>query len=119
MLNEYLLSTPRPTDYFSQIFANLREIKSLFDERYTLDHEIPATISESYHNTATMCGLEVNTSIDNSPYRMNDLTGQAELPANCVVVFVRKDSDKLRLCYTGKNLNVDVFESVLRESEDE
>lgn len=66
MLSEYKISTPYPTDYFSQVFANIRLIKQLFEEIYTLDHHLNETDTAltDGHDKLTMKGITVNTLAD-------------------------------------------------------
>ena len=116
MLNEYKLSTPFPTDYFSQIFANIRYIKARFAERYILDHHFnntDTTISDG-HDKVTMFAITKNTLADKEPYPLNPATGIAQLPANCGMLWIKNVSGSAKLCYSGNNLSNTLKEITLR-----
>ncbi|GEM_PF-2802144 len=110
MLSEYKISTPYPTDYFSQVFANLRFTKEMFEERYTLDHHLNETDTAltDGHDKLTMKGITINTLVDKMPYPINPETGVAELPANGVILFCKLVNGKCQLTYAAKD-NTNAF----------
>jgi len=112
MLNEYKTSTPLPTDYFSQVFANIRLIRTLFEERYILDHSLNKTDVNPIdgHNWLTMKEITVDLLSDKMPYPMNHVTGLAELPAEAIILFFKNVNGTHKLCYANK------INGVLRET---
>ena len=112
----YNVSTPFPTDYFSQIFANLRLIKTLFEERYTLDHYLndEDLNPTDGHNKVTMKGITVNMLEDRMPYPLNPETGTAQLPANAGIVFNKIVEGNSKLCFATKDKNGTLTEIILR-----
>ncbi len=116
MQSEYKLSTPYPTDYFSQIFANLRLVKEMFEERYTLDHHLNETDTAltDGHDKLTMKGITVNTLADKMPYPMNPTTGIAELPANGAILFCKVVNGNCKLIYAAKDNTNTLKEITLR-----
>lgn len=116
MHSEYLTSTPRPTDYFSQIYANLRLIKQLFEERYILDHHMNMdddTDSDG-HDKITIQGITVDMYADSRPYPMNWITGIAQLPESGTILFCKKVGNNNKLCYACKDINGNLKEIILR-----
>ena len=116
MLSEYKISTPYPTDYFSQVFANIRLIKILFDERYTLDHHLNDSdkLLSDGHNRLTMKGITVDMYSEKMPYPMNPTTGVAQLPSSGVILFCKQINGNCKLIYTFKDKTNTLKEIILR-----
>jgi hypothetical protein len=104
MLNEYKTSTPLPTDYFSQVFANIRLIRTLFEERYILDHSLNKTDlnPSDGHNKLTLKEITVDLYSDKMPYPMNQEKGLSELPSEATILFFKNVSGTHKLCYANK-----------------
>jgi hypothetical protein len=116
MLTPYSTTTPRDTDYISAIYAELRLVKKLFEERYILDHRmnVDDTADTDAHNKLTMAGITVDMYEDQKPYVMNYGTMVAELPANGTILFVKKVGGANRLCYACKDKTNVLKEIILR-----
>ncbi len=90
MLDQYITSTPAPTNQFSDIFAELRLLKTLFAERWELDHILSETTAETdSHRKLTMKAITVDMLSDKMPYPMNWTTGEAEMPNGGTILFVK------------------------------
>lgn len=116
MFDEYKTTTPYPTDYLSQIFSNIRQIKNLFEERYTLDHHLNGSdksLSDG-HNKLTMKAITVDMYIDKSPYPINPATGIAQLPDNGAILFCKLVNGSHKLAYSVKDNTGTVKEIILR-----
>ena len=105
MLSAFITTSPTPADYFKNIFSNLRQIKTLFEERYILDHYLNETDTADTdgHNKLTMKSITVNMFTDKMPYPMNWTTGEAEIPDDTGILFVKNVSGRQRLCYANMN----------------
>jgi hypothetical protein len=116
MLDELITSTPYPTDYFNQIFANIRAVKNLFQERYELDHKINTTDTAltDGHNRLTFKTITINMYADQTPYPMNWTTGVAEIPYQAGILFCKTVGTSVKLCYAVKDKNNALKEIIIR-----
>ena len=115
MLSQFITTSPTPADYFKNIFSNLRQIKELFEERYILDHYLNETDTADTdgHNKLTMKAITVDMFTDKMPYPMNWETGEAELPDNTGILFVKNVSGAERLCFATKNSAGTLTENII------
>ena len=116
MLSAFITTSPTPADYFKNIFSNLRQIKDLFEERYILDHYLndTDTADTDGHNQLTMMSITVDMFTDKMPYPMNWNTGEAELPDDTGILFVKNVSGAEKLCFATHNSSGTLTENIIR-----
>jgi len=103
MLNMYDIGIPIPADFFKQIYAEIRKIKLLFQERFILDHDINGD-----HNKLTLREIKVNLLQDKSPFPMNWDKGAAEIPKDGGILFFNNGA----LTF-ARNTNKGIKQSIL------
>ncbi|PKL19569.1 MAG: hypothetical protein CVV49_00600 [Spirochaetae bacterium HGW-Spirochaetae-5] len=97
MLNEYNTSRPLPSDYFRDIYSNLRMAKLLFKERFILDHHFSNNIDTSlqtadgFHNVISMPEYSYINALNQTIYEPDSM-------ADSCILFCKKINGIVELC---------------------
>ena len=104
MFNSLNTSSPLPTEYASEIYANLRLIKSLFEERYSLDHYLNPTDTNptDAHNKVTLKPIVPDLYKDKMPFPMNWEAGIAEMLNDTGIIITKKSTSSIKLYFITK-----------------
>ena len=97
-MNAFDITLPRETDFVKDMFKEIRGIKSDFQDRFSLDHNFPSNLDNTYYHKKLTLANNTNIPLLN----------------NTGVIFGKMVNGRIRLVYKCKNKSGNIVEVILR-----
>lgn len=97
-MNAFDITLPREVDFVKDMFQEIRRIKSDFQDRFSLDHNFPSNLDNTYYHKKLTLANNTNIPLLN----------------NTGVIFGKMVNGEIRLVYKCKNKSGEIVEVILR-----
>lgn len=97
-MNAFDITLPREVDFVKDMFQEIRRIKSDFQDRFSLDHNFPSNLDNTYYHKKLTLANNTNIPLLN----------------NTGVIFGKMVNGKICLVYKCKNKSGEIVEVILR-----
>lgn len=97
-MNAFDITLPREVDFVKDMFKEIRGIKPDFQDRFSLDHNFPSNLDNTYYHKKLTLANNTNIPLLN----------------NTGVIFGKMVNGKIRLVYKCKNKSGAIVEVILR-----